>query len=195
MPILCERIPWKEGNRSEERTHTYWQHESYRLHPADVEPSIEPTIPTADTWDQQVGDVDHPDGESPVTPNKNGYIEIRGVAWAGDDRVTRFEISSDGGDSWHDTDLYRPDYNGAWRLFAYSWEPNFDDGTDDTYTLLSRATDERDRTQPARIVVLDEWGDIPDTVPPWNEGGYAVNADRPGSRCESHHERVTHPSR
>ncbi|RBI58940.1 molybdopterin-binding oxidoreductase [halophilic archaeon] len=173
------------------RTYTYWQHGAYRIHPADAEPEVQETVPTADTWDQLVGGVEHPytfdenvmslvghpDGESTVTPDENGCIEIRGVAWAGDDRVARVEVSTDDGDSWHDADLYGPDYDGAWRLFAYTWRPDLD--AEATATLLSRATDERDRTQPARIAVLDEWGDVPDDVYPWNEGGYAANAYRP----------------
>lgn len=179
---------------SEDRTDTYWQHGSYRIHPEGSEPDIEETVPTVDTWEQLVGDsVDYPytfdenvmsliglpDGESPVTPEQ-GRVEIRGVAWAGDDRVTRVEISTDGGDSWHDADLYGPDYDGAWRLFGYTWESDLDDtDADRTYTLLSRATDEYDRTQPARIAVLDDWEEIPDDVFPWNEGGYAANAYLP----------------
>ncbi|WP_433631927.1 sulfite oxidase [Halomicrococcus sp. NG-SE-24] len=173
------------------QTYTYWQHGAYRIHPADVEPEVQETVPTADTWDQLVGGVEHPytfdenvmslvghpDGESTVTPDENGRIEIRGVAWAGDDRVARVEVSTDDGDSWHDADLYGPDYDGAWRLFAYTWKPDFD--AEATATLLSRATDERDRTQPACIAVLDEWEDVPDDVYPWNEGGYAANAYRP----------------
>ncbi|WP_458188175.1 molybdopterin-dependent oxidoreductase [Haladaptatus sp. NG-WS-4] len=179
------------ADEDDERTYTYWQHTAYRIHPTDVEPDIEETLSTVDTWDQLVGDVDYPytfdenvmsligtpDGESPVTPDEDGRIEIQGVAWAGDDRVTRVEVSADDGDSWHDADLYGPDYDGAWRLFAYSWD--VDPIPDGTVTLLSRATDENGRTQPARIAVLDDWGDVPEDVYPWNEGGYAANAYRP----------------
>ncbi|WP_458207875.1 molybdopterin-dependent oxidoreductase [Haladaptatus sp. NG-SE-30] len=175
----------------EGRTYTYWQHTAYRIHPTDVEPDVEETVSTADTWEQIVGDVAYPytfdenvmsligdpDGESPVTPDENGQIEIQGVAWAGDDRVTRVEVSTDDGDSWDDADLYGPDYDGAWRLFTYTWE--VDRIPEDTVTLHSRATDENGRTQPARIAVLDDWNDVPDDVYPWNEGGYSANAYRP----------------
>jgi sulfane dehydrogenase subunit SoxC len=195
------------SDEDEEQTYTYWQHSAYRIHPSGVEPSIEETVPIADTWDQLVGNgvdypytfdetvmslVGHPDGESIVTPDKNGHVEIQGVAWAGDDQVTRVEVSTDGGNSWDDADLYGPDYDGSWRLFAYTWEPDLDPpDADRTQTLLSRATDEYDRTQPACIAMLDEWGDIPDDVFPWNEGGYAANAYLPNgvevqlARCAS----------
>ncbi|MFC6963156.1 molybdopterin-dependent oxidoreductase [Halocatena marina] len=173
-----------------DQTYTYWQHEAYRIHPASVEPEIKTTVSTADTWEQLIGDVDHPytfdenvmslighpDGESSVSPDESGIIEIQGVAWAGDDRVRRVEVSTDGGDSWDDAEMYGPDYDGAWRLFTYTWEPIIAEDADNTYTLLSRATDENDRTQPATIAVLDDWDEIPDSVYPWNEGGYAANA-------------------
>ncbi|ODR83077.1 molybdopterin-binding oxidoreductase [Haladaptatus sp. W1] len=173
------------------RTYTYWQHGAYRIHPADAEPEIEETVPTTDTWEQLVGGVTHPytfdenvmsligepDGERPVTPDADGRVEIRGVAWAGDDRVSRVEVSTDDGDTWHDADLYGPDYSGAWRLFSYAWEPKTE--FDGTVTLLSRATDENGRTQPSRIAVLDDWAEVPEDVYPWNEGGYAANAYRP----------------
>lgn len=174
-----------------ERTDTYWQHSAYRIHPADVELEIEQSIPTADTWDQ-LGSVDypytfdenvmsligHPDGESIVRPRR-GRVEIQGIAWAGDDSVSRVEVSTDDGDSWHDAELYGPMCDCAWQQFSYTWRPDPDaTDTDTTHTLLSRATDEHDRTQPARIAVLDEWGADP-AVFPWNEGGYAANAYRP----------------
>lgn len=177
-------------DEGEERTDTHWQHGAYRIHPVDVEPEIEQSIPTADTWDQLVSSVDYPytfdenvmsligypDGESTVKPRR-GRIEIQGLAWAGDDRVIRVEVSTNGGDSWHDADLYGPMCDCAWRQFAYTWKPP-DADTTHTHTLLSRATDEHDRTQPARIAVLDEWGTVPGVFP-WNEGGYAANAYRP----------------
>jgi DMSO/TMAO reductase YedYZ molybdopterin-dependent catalytic subunit len=189
------------ADRDDGRTYTYWQHESYRIHPAGVTPNAEDTVPDPDTWAQLVGDdvahpytfdenvtslIGRPDGESPVAPDPEGRVEVGGVAWAGDDRVVGVEVSTDGGDSWHDAELYGPDYDGAWRLFAYTWEPDLDasgggGGGDDgrTYTLLSRATDERGRTQPATIERPEAWGEMPEDAYPWNEGGYAANAYRP----------------
>jgi len=187
------------ADRDDGRTYTYWQHESYRIHPSGVTPNVEETVSDPDTWAQLVGDdvaypytfdenvmslIGRPDGESPVTPDALGRVEIGGVAWAGDDHVVGVEVSTDGGESWHDADLYGPDYDGAWRLFAYTWEPEVGEGAgaeddDRTYTLLSRATDERGRTQPATIEAAKEWGEVPEDVFPWNEGGYAANAYRP----------------
>ena len=97
------------------------------------------------------------------------------MAWAGDDAVSRVEVSTDGGQTWADAELFGPNYAGAWRLFRYDWEAE-----SGTHPLLSRATDDRGRRQPTRISGPDAWRDaLEDDEYPWNEGGYASNAYRP----------------
>lgn len=166
--------------------YTKWQQSAYRIHPEGVEPESNPTVPTDDTWDQIESDeIDHPytfdenvkstigspeDGET-VAPRKDGTVEVVGVAWAGDDEVTAIELSTDGGGSWEEGSFFGPHYDCAWRLFRYVWEPS-----PGTYTLVSRATDDRGRRQPARIARPDE---DRDDAYPWNEGGYAENAYLP----------------
>ncbi len=175
--------------------HGLWQQEAYRLHPPGVTPETNETIETGDTWDQLESGVDYPytfdanvmsvigtpDGTAllPVGPKET--VEVRGVAWAGDDAVTKLEVSTDGGDSWAEASLFGPEYDGAWRLFSYEW-----DATPGRHTVLSRATDDRGRTQPARISepgawreVLEGEGEAEIEAFPWNEGGYAANAYEP----------------
>ncbi|ELY58999.1 sulfite oxidase [Natronolimnohabitans innermongolicus] len=169
--------------------HAYWQQEAYRIRPEGVEPEPSETVEAVDTWDQLEGAVDHPytfdatvmsvigepDGESPVTPAEDGTVTIRGVAWAGDDAVERIEVSTDGGETWADAELFGPEYDGAWRLFRYEWDP-----VPGEYALYSRATDEYGRRQPARISDPEAWRDaLEDDRFPWNEGGYAANAYEP----------------
>ncbi|NKE34242.1 sulfite oxidase [Natronococcus sp. JC468] len=172
--------------------HDYWQQEAYRIHPKGVEPEVNETVEHADTWDQlEDGEPDHPytfdqtvmsvigepDGESAVTVPDDGTVEITGVAWAGDDDIASVEVSTDGGDSWAEAELFGPDYAGAWRLFRYDWE-----ATPGEYVLASRATDERGRRQPMRISNPDAWRDaLADDEFPWNEGGYAANAVLPNA--------------
>lgn len=171
--------------------HSYWQQVAYRLHPAGVEPEPNETIESYDTWEQLAGGepehpyafdqnvmsiVGAPDGESPVTASDDGTVDVTGVAWAGDDAVTRVEISADGGDTWDDAELFGPEYAGAWRLFRYAW-----DASPGTHVLVSRATDELDRRQPARISDPDAWRGALDAEFPWNEGGYAANAYLPNA--------------
>ncbi|ELY50592.1 sulfite oxidase [Natronococcus jeotgali] len=172
--------------------HAYWQQEAYRIHPEGVEPAVNETVESVDTWDQlEGGEPDHPytfdqtvmsvigepDGESPVTVPEDGTVEITGVAWAGDDDVASVEVSTDGGDSWSEAELFGPDYAGAWRLFRYDWT-----ATPGEYVLASRATDQRGRRQPMRISNPDAWRDaLEDDEFPWNEGGYAANAVLPNA--------------
>ncbi|AGB36169.1 sulfite oxidase [Natronococcus occultus] len=172
--------------------HAYWQQEAYRIHPEDVEPERNATVETVDTWEQLEGGdpaypytfdqtvmsvIGEPDGESAVTVPEDGTVEITGVAWAGDDDVASVEVSTDGGDSWAEAELFGPDYAGAWRLFRYDWA-----ATPGEYVLASRATDDRGKRQPMRISNPDAWRDaIADDEFPWNEGGYAANAVLPNA--------------
>jgi len=94
------------------------------------------------------------DGSTSRSPN----LHIQGVAWAGESDVTRVEVSTDGGNTWHAAELGKEHAHYAWRLFSYPWKaPKSGD-----YTILSRATDSQGRTQPA--------------TPVWNPSGYLNNA-------------------
>jgi sulfite oxidase len=85
-------------------------------------------------------------------------IAIKGVAWAGEAEVTKVEISTDGGTSWHAAELGKDQSRYAWRMFSYKWKaPKAGE-----FIILSRATDNRGRVQPAS--------------PVWNPSGYLNNA-------------------
>jgi DMSO/TMAO reductase YedYZ molybdopterin-dependent catalytic subunit len=88
---------------------------------------------------------------------------IKGFAWAGEEKITRVEISTDGGSKWADAQLSNPALNFAWRLWTYQWTP----ARPGYHTILSRATDSAGRVQPV--------------VAEWNPSGYLWNAiDRVG---------------
>jgi sulfane dehydrogenase subunit SoxC len=178
----------REGTLDRPGTHARWQQEDYRIHAADEEPAENATVETTGTWAQlEAGEtapytfdetvmslIGQPSGEDAPT---QGAIEIRGVAWAGDDEIEHVAVSTDDGKSWHDAELFGPEYAGAWRLFRYDW-----DADPGEHTLLSRASDERGRTQPERIGTPEEGFDALDNGRyPWNEGGYAANAYRPNA--------------
>ncbi|MFP9060704.1 sulfite oxidase [Natrialbaceae archaeon A-chndr2] len=180
-----------EGSLDRPGEHAYWQQVAYRLHPKGVKPELLENIDTVDTWEQLEGAVEHPytfdanvmsiigvpDEGSPVTPRTDGTVEVRGVAWAGDDAIERVEISDDGGETWIDAELFGPEYAGAWRLFRYDWAAEAGQ-----YVLLSRATDELNRRQPRTISNPDVWRDALERDEfPWNEGGYAANAVEPNA--------------
>ncbi len=88
---------------------------------------------------------------------------IRGFAWAGENRVSRVEVSTDGGEHWQDAKLSTQNLPFAWRLWQLSWKPS----RHGYFNILSRATDSAGRIQPV--------------VATWNPSGYLYNAiDRIG---------------
>lgn len=85
-------------------------------------------------------------------------LALSGVAWAGENRVTRVEVSTDGGAGWRDASLGKEDFPFAWRLWDFSWTPP----APGYYTLCVRATDSAGRTQPIEAA--------------WNPSGYLWNS-------------------
>ena len=90
-------------------------------------------------------------------------IKLRGMAWAGEERVTKVEISTDAGVSWREAQLSSKDLPFTWRLWTLDWKPS----KPGYHTVLSRATDSAGRVQPM--------------VATWNPSGYLFSAiDRIG---------------
>ncbi len=88
---------------------------------------------------------------------------LRGIAWAGEERITKVEVSTDSGVRWSEAQLSAKAFPFTWRLWSLNWKP----GAPGYYTILSRATDSAGRVQPI--------------VPVWNPSGYLFNAaDRIG---------------
>lgn len=82
-------------------------------------------------------------------------LTIAGWAWSGYGRIARVEVSTDGGRSWRDAQLYDGARRG-WRRWEAPWHAQ-----PGVYRLMARAIDERGLTQP-----LDA---------PWNAKGYQMN--------------------
>src|SRR3954449_10328113 len=82
----------------------------------------------------------HADGEK--LPLK--AVALRGVAWAGDTRVAKVDVSTDSGLTWKTARLTGKDLPFTWRLWALEWSPP----RPGYYTVLSRATDTEGRNQP-----------------------------------------------
>jgi sulfite oxidase len=85
-------------------------------------------------------------------------VTVEGVAFTGEGEVARVEISVDEGKHWLEGDLIGERTPYAWRLWRYVWKG----AKPGSYTILSRATDSRGRTQPMTT--------------PWNPSGYLWNA-------------------
>lgn len=89
---------------------------------------------------------------------KSRAVHVQGVAWAGENDVTRVDISTDSGATWKPAALGKERSKYAWRL----WNFSFTAPKPGSYTILSRATDSQGRVQPGSVT--------------WNPGGYLNNA-------------------
>lgn len=76
---------------------------------------------------------------------QRGWNRITGIAWTGRGKITRVEISTNGGESWQDAELQDPVLPMAHARFQLMWE-----WRGEAARLLSRATDETGYVQPTR---------------------------------------------
>lgn len=90
-----------------------------------------------------------------------GTNRLFGIAWAGEEAVSRVDVSTDGGRTWGRAHLIGPALPFCWTLWEYLWET----ATPGTYTLLSRAISSSGRLQPAQHEPLN--------------GGYQIHHSRP----------------
>ena len=79
--------------------------------------------------------------------------EVRGLAWSGRGKITKVEVSADGGTSWADAALQEPVLSRCFTRFRAPWKW---DGK--PAVLKSRATDETGYVQPERDVLVKERG-------------------------------------
>ena len=85
-------------------------------------------------------------------------LTISGLAWSGQGRISRIEVSTEGEGEWQPARLTGEATPYAWQQWEFTWEPS----RPGRHALRVRATDERGNTQP--------------DVPEWNRLGYANNA-------------------
>lgn len=82
-----------------------------------------------------------------------GFYEITGLAWSGRGRITKVEVSLDGGETWQDAQLQEPVLPVALTRFRFPWEW---DGS--PARLQSRCTDETGYVQPTVQELIDVRG-------------------------------------
>ena len=88
---------------------------------------------------------------------RRGSVVIEGVAWAGEGRVTKVDVSLDEGRTWQSAELLRENVPYAWRHWRFLWQAR----EPGSHTILSRAMDDTGQTQPM--------------TSPWNPGGFLWN--------------------
>lgn len=89
---------------------------------------------------------------SPAYPRvltDKGWWPISGLAWTGRGRITKVEVSTDGGRRWAEATLHGPVLPNAHTRFSHMWQW---DGKE--AVLLSRATDETGAVQPTRAELI-----------------------------------------
>jgi DMSO/TMAO reductase YedYZ molybdopterin-dependent catalytic subunit len=166
--------------------YTRWQQDQYRLKPTgdaapeehdeidvfDVDEQLAAGVENPYTYDQAVTSmVAYPDDGDVVSPGPDGRVEVVGVAWAGEECVEHVEVSADGGETWHEGSFMRPAAANVWRPFRC--ELDLPAGE---HRLVSRATDERGRRQPARPGRPTDAVAASADEAPWNREGYCNNA-------------------
>jgi len=83
-----------------------------------------------------------------MTMKGPGFYEVSGLAWSGAGRISKVEVSTDGGKSWALAALGAPVVPKALTRFRLAWQWNGRPSV-----LMSRATDEKGEVQPTR----SEW--------------------------------------
>lgn len=101
--------------------------------------------------------IDYPSG----TIQRKTQI-VSGVAFAGDRSISKVEVSTDGGNTWHQAYLKPPMSGTSWAVWGYEWTPP----KAGKYTLRVRATDGQGNLQSAKVT---------DPYPNGATGYHAVN--------------------
>jgi sulfane dehydrogenase subunit SoxC len=82
-----------------------------------------------------------------------GYVEITGLAWSGGGKISKVDVSTDGGKSWKEAKLQAPVLPKAHTRFNFDW------AWDGQETVIqSRCTDETGEVQPSRAELFQHWG-------------------------------------
>jgi sulfane dehydrogenase subunit SoxC len=84
-----------------------------------------------------------------MTIPEPGFWEVTGIAWSGRGRITRVEVSADGGNTWGEAALQQPVMSISHTRFRFPWVW---DGSE--AVLQSRATDETGYVQPTRAQLV-----------------------------------------
>jgi sulfane dehydrogenase subunit SoxC len=78
-----------------------------------------------------------------------GFYEVSGIAWSGAGRVSRVDVTADGGATWKEAVLQGPVFSKSLTRFRLPWEWN-----GSRAVLASRAVDEKGNVQPLRAAWL-----------------------------------------
>ena len=108
--------------------------------------------------------ITYPSGTQKLT--RKGVHEMRGIAWSGHGKITRVDVSVDGGNNWTQARLQEPILTKALTAFRAAFEWNGQE-----LMIMSRAIDETGYVQPMMEQLIDERGKVSfyhnNSVQPW----------------------------
>jgi DMSO/TMAO reductase YedYZ molybdopterin-dependent catalytic subunit len=133
----------------------YYMQTAYRVPTMPVEPGSTPNVPSTPVEAMVVKSLIAAPQEGEAV--KAGHVTVQGVAWSGEAKVVKVEVSIDEGKTWETARLVGEDQPYGWRQWQFIWQAK----TGGTFTILCRATDER--------------GDVQPTTSPWNPSGFLWN--------------------
>ncbi len=85
--------------------------------------------------------------------NGSGLYQITGLAWSGRGKISKVEVSADGGNSWAEAQLQEPILSKCFTRFRIPWQWQGKEAI-----ILSRAIDETGYQQPSRKALIAQRG-------------------------------------
>jgi sulfane dehydrogenase subunit SoxC len=83
---------------------------------------------------------------------RKGYVQITGLAWSGAGRISKVEVSVDGGKNWREAKIQGPVHTKAHTRFTYDWAWDGQEAV-----IQSRCTDETGDVQPTVAELGKHW--------------------------------------
>jgi sulfane dehydrogenase subunit SoxC len=84
---------------------------------------------------------------------RKGYVQITGLAWSCGGKVSKVDVSVDGGKNWREAKIDGPVHSKAHTRFNVDWEWNGQEAM-----LMSRTTDETGEVQPSLAELTKHFG-------------------------------------
>jgi sulfane dehydrogenase subunit SoxC len=84
---------------------------------------------------------------------RKGYVQITGLAWSGGGKISKVDVTTDGGKTWKEAKLHAPIVSKAHTRFTLDWAWDGEEAL-----IMSRSTDETGDVQPTRAELYKNWG-------------------------------------
>ncbi len=92
---------------------------------------------------------------------RKGYVQITGLAWSGQGKISKVDVSTDGGKNWRAAKIDGPVHSKAHTRFNFDWDWNGQEAV-----IQSRCTDETGDVQLSLAELTKNWGM---SMPDWQK--------------------------